>query len=54
MHYVGAIGYRIQNGQHEMFIAESGWGASGWYPIDEFERMSNNGYIQDIYVIKQK
>ncbi len=42
MHWIAILGYRTEGGKEEIFVSDSGWGNSGWWPIDEFDGIVYN------------
>ncbi len=47
-HWITILDYRKKNGKEEMFVAESGHGNTGWYPINEFAGSTNIHYLSKI------
>lgn len=47
-HWITILDYRKKNGKEEMFVAESGHGNTGWYPINEFAGFTNIHYLSKI------
>lgn len=52
IHWIGIIGYKNENGKEQIFISDSGFGATGWISIDEFENCKRN--IKYFQVISEK
>ncbi len=52
VHWIGIIGYKEENGKEQIFISDSGHGATGWKDLDEFERCK--GTIQYFTIISEK
>ena len=39
MHWVAILDYRNISGNEQIFVSDSAFGNSGWYPLDEFDGM---------------
>ena len=37
MHWIAILGYRVESGEEQIFVADVGNGNTGWRPVDEFE-----------------
>lgn len=47
MHWVGILGYKIENGKIKIFVADVGHGNTGWYDLDEFDTATID-HIEDV------
>ena len=44
-HWVAILDYKKESSKEYMFVADSGHGNTGWYPIDEFKNFNNIHYL---------